>query len=57
MTLTNKQFSTSESFVKACEAVDVKATSRQASKWRMGKGLAWKRSRERAIAAFVGNSR
>jgi len=43
METTNKEFaSKNEEFQKACEKVNIKPTTRQASKWRMKKGLAWK---------------
>jgi hypothetical protein len=39
----NKEFSEKdEHFKKCCENAEVKATARQASKFRMGKGLAYK---------------
>lgn len=42
---TNKTFAKeNEVFIKACEKVGIKATSRQASKWRMGIGKAFKQS-------------
>lgn len=41
--ITNKQFAeNNEEFRKACEALEIKPTTRQASKWRMKKGKAWK---------------
>jgi len=41
--LTNKEFSKdSVTFNKACEAAHIPATARQASKWRRGKGKAYK---------------
>lgn len=44
--MTNKEFSTqNELFKKACEKVGIPATKRQASKWRSGKGKAYKQGR------------
>ena len=41
--VTNKAFSTDDGFFKkACDVAGVEATTRQASKFRMGKGLAFK---------------
>ena len=41
--MTNRKFSkTDKGFMEACEAAEVKPTVRQASKWRRGKGKAWK---------------
>jgi len=41
--VTNKAFSENdENFKRACEAVGVASTTRQASKFRMGKGSAFK---------------
>lgn len=46
-TLTNAKFAQrDESFMKACSKVGIPPTSRQASKWRMKKGLAWKKGRK-----------
>lgn len=46
MELTNKQFADkNEEFKKACEKVEIKNTTRQASKWQMKKGKAWKEGR------------
>ena len=43
MAMTNTEYSkTDSSFGKACVIANVKATSRQASKFRRGKGIAWK---------------
>ena len=39
---TNKQFVTDGAFVSACDKAGVKPTSRQASKFRNGKGAAYK---------------
>ncbi len=40
---TNQLFSkNNEAFKNACEAAGIKATKRQASRFRMGKGLAYK---------------
>jgi hypothetical protein len=40
---TNKEFaSKNEDFIRRCEAAKVKPTKRQASKFRMGKGSAFK---------------
>ena len=42
--MTNKEFSLNEDlFKKCCEEAGIKATSRQASKFRNGKGLAFKK--------------
>ena len=41
--MTNKEFAENdERFKKACENVGIPPTKRQASKWLMGKGRAWK---------------
>jgi hypothetical protein len=41
--VTNKMFSTEDGFFKkACEVAGIKVTTRQASKFRLGKGLAYK---------------
>ena len=32
-------------FIKACRKVKIKPTTRQASKWRMKRGLAWEKGR------------
>jgi hypothetical protein len=41
--MTNKDFSRKDSvFFKACELADTDSTPRQASKFRMGKGIAFK---------------
>ena len=46
MELTNKQFAEkNEEFKKACEKAEIKPTTRQASKWQMKKGKAWKEGR------------
>jgi hypothetical protein len=43
ITLTNKQFATrDETFRVACGMAGVPVTTRQASKYRNGRGLAWK---------------
>ncbi len=39
--VTNKMFVSDGAFVAACEKSGVKPTSRQASKWRNGKGAAY----------------
>ncbi len=40
---TNKHFAEhNEPFKQACEKAGLKSTTRQASKWRMQKGKAWK---------------
>jgi len=45
--MTNKEFAKSnEGFQEACERVELKPTTRQASKWRRQKGLAWKEGRK-----------
>ena len=45
--MTNTEFAKNDSaFKAACEAVSLPATSRQASKWRMGFGLAFTRGRK-----------
>lgn len=44
--MTNKDFAkNNDEFKKACEKVKVEPTKRQASKWHMGKGLAYKEGR------------
>lgn len=46
MELTNKQFAEkNEEFKKACEKVEIKVSTRQASKWRMKRGKAWNEGR------------
>jgi hypothetical protein len=40
---TNKAYSQEEFFVKKCEEAGVKPTKRQASKFRLGKGSAYKK--------------
>lgn len=41
--MTNKQFSlTNLTFIQACEEAKLPPTTRQASRWRMGKGKAYK---------------
>lgn len=39
MAITNKEFSRDPDFIKICEQAKVKPTKRQASKFRLGKGL------------------
>ena len=40
---TNKEFANSDrGFKDACEKANIPATRRQASRWRLKKGLAWK---------------
>jgi hypothetical protein len=44
--VSNREFAEKdEVFKAACEKVGVKATRRQASKWRMGRGRAWREGR------------
>jgi hypothetical protein len=44
--MTNKEFAEKDiAFKKACEKVGLVATKRQASKWRMNKGKAYKGER------------
>lgn len=44
--MTNKEYSeTNQELIKACEKVNIPATTRQASKWRRKKGKAWKDGR------------
>lgn len=44
--VTNAMFAKSDGkFVEACSKVGLKPSRRQASKWRRGKGLAWKDGR------------
>ncbi len=44
---TNKEFSESDTqFLQACINAKIKPTTRQASKWRMKKGKAWKIRKE-----------
>ena len=41
--MTNKEFSEKDkAFIEACEKVQLEPTMRQASKWRMHKGMAYK---------------
>jgi hypothetical protein len=40
--ITNKMFKNDENFVKFCKKAGIEPTARQASKFRMGKGLAFK---------------
>lgn len=41
--MTNKTFAKYDmKFIQACEKIGIKPTKRQASKWRMRKGSAWK---------------
>jgi hypothetical protein len=40
--MTNKEFKKDNVFIKACELANVDTTTRQASKFRMGKGSAFK---------------
>ena len=41
--MTNKKFAeTNQEFIEACQSIDIKPTKRQASKYRMGKGKAFK---------------
>jgi hypothetical protein len=45
--VTNKMFAKEDGFFqKACEKADVKVTTRQASKFRMNKGLAFKHRKQ-----------
>jgi len=45
--VTNKKFSTDDSFFKkACEVAGVEPTTRQASKFRLEKGLAYKHRKQ-----------
>lgn len=45
--MTNREFAkTNEDFQEACKHVKLKPTTRQASKWKMRKGLAWKEGRK-----------
>jgi len=41
--VTNKKFSEQESFIKSCESAGIKPTKRQASKFRRGKGIVYKK--------------
>ncbi len=41
----NESIRTSAPFKKACDAVNLKHTTRQASKWRRKTGLAWQEGR------------
>ena len=53
--MTNIEFAKNDSaFKAACEAVGLKATSRQASKWRMGFGLAFTKGRKITKEAATG---
>ena len=45
--MTNKKFAKEEIFIKWCEKAGVTPTIRQASKFRNGKGLAYKFSRRK----------
>jgi hypothetical protein len=40
--VTNRQFSETKGFMDACSKVGIEPTQRQASKFRMGKGIAYK---------------
>jgi hypothetical protein len=42
MKVTNKKFTEDNVFIKSCELANTEPTSRQASKFRMGKGCAFK---------------
>ena len=42
--MTNKEYSKLDKFMKLCIRAGVQATARQASKFRRGKGLAFKKS-------------
>jgi hypothetical protein len=45
--VTNKEFAKNDDFFnKACEKAGVKPTSRQASKFRLGKGMAFKHRKQ-----------
>ena len=45
--MTNREFAKADNgFREACEAVGISPTVRQASKWRRGKGKAWKQVRK-----------
>ena len=49
--MTNTEFSKNDSaFKAACEAVGIAPSARQASKWRMGFGLAFSKGRKAAKA-------
>jgi hypothetical protein len=43
MIMTNKEFTKDEIFVKCCEEAGTKVTRRQASKFRNGKGVAFRK--------------
>lgn len=43
MRITNKSFSENKRFAKMCNHANIKATKRQASKFRMGKGYLYKK--------------
>ena len=49
--LTNDEYSVNPDFNAACEAAGIKATARQASKYRMGKGLAYANRNHQKTAA------
>ena len=41
--MTNREFAEQDkTFIEACERTDIKPTTRQASKWRNHKGMAYK---------------
>lgn len=43
--MNNREFSKDDHFIKCCEKVNVKATKRQASKFKRKTGMAYKRGR------------
>lgn len=49
MTMTNREYSKTEAFIKLCEEAKVKPTKRQASKFRMGKGILYKGKKDSNI--------
>ncbi len=51
--MTNNEYAKTPVFQKACELGHVKATTRQASKYRMKKGTAIKFSREAVIECSI----
>ena len=49
-TVNNRDFTSDGAFQAACSAAEVKPTKRQASKFRMGQGAAYKASKNMAVA-------
>ena len=54
-TMTNEEFRKCDPvFKKACEAANIEPTSRQASRWRNKKGIAYKVSKGSFDVSYVG---